>query len=571
MANDRGETTRHPRTWKTGAGLKDETEVMTAHGRGRGRLEIVSLNLDHRGTLVPVWASPPVRAILRPGGGRHRGHGHALTDSGALRRGAGPTRRLISLTAGGGRTGVWSTSEQGRAALVQAFGPRRVLTDSRDRMAYAYDATGEKYLCDAVFFPESTAEVVEAVRIARRHGLPVVPRGAGTNISGGTLPVRGGLVLAMNRMNRILAIDPDDRIAAVQPGVPNIQLQQALAPHGFFFAADPGSHRVSTLGGNVAENSGGPHCLKYGVTTNHVRGLEVVLADGEVVRVGGRTQEAPPGYDLLALLVGAEGTLAVVTAIDLHILPLPPSRRTILAVYDQLEAAATTVSAIVAARLVPASIELLDRGMIACVEPFAHAGYPADADAVLLIEVDGTPAAVERAAARIAEIATGSGARQVRSARDQAEQDALWLGRRVAYGAAARLSAHVWTQDVTVPRDRMVEALRAVEAIGRKWRVQVVTVAHAGDGNLHPLIPFNPQDHDEVERMKAADHEIVAACVKLGGSVTGEHGVGIDKLPTLPLQYGPAELEVMQRLKRALDPDEVLNPGKAIPAPRRNV
>ena len=463
------------------------------------------------------------------------------------------------------------SEQQAREALLAAFGPDRVLTDPRDRMAYSYDATGEKYQCDAVFFPQTTTEVAEAVRIAHAHGIPIVARGAGTNISGGTLPVQGGLVLAMNRMNRILRIDPDDHLATVQPGVPNLRLQQALQPHGFFFAADPSSHRVSTIGGNVAENSGGPHCLKYGVTTNHVRGLEVVLADGEVVRIGSRAQEQPPGYDILALLTGSEGTLAVVTEITLNILPLPPVRRTLLAVYDQLERAAATVSAIVAARLVPASMELLDRATIACVEPFVHAGYPEDADAVLLIEVDGAAAAVERAAQRIAAIATETGAREVRSPRDEAEQEALWLGRRSAFGAAARLSAHVWTQDVTVPRDRLVEAVHAVQEISTRWAVPILTVAHAGDGNLHPLIPFDPQDADGVRRMKAADHEIVAACVALGGSVTGEHGVGIDKLPTLPLQYGPVELEVMQRLKAALDPEDRLNPGKAIPTARRNV
>jgi len=460
--------------------------------------------------------------------------------------------------------------EAAHRALVERFGPDRVLTDFRDRMAYAYDATGIKYPPDVVVFPLSTEDAADAVRIAAHHGLPIVARGGGTNISGGTVPIRGGLCLALNRMDRILDIDPENHTATVQPGVRNLALQEALKPHGFFFAPDPSSHRVSTIGGNAGENAGGPHCLKYGVTVNHVLGLTLVLADGSVVRLGGPEQDRP-GFDLVSLLVGSEGTLGIITELVVRILPLPAEVRTLLAVFDDLEVAMRTVSDIIAARVVPATMELLDRGTIEVVERFARAGYPEDAEAVLLIEVDGPQESVAEELDRVEAICRRNGARDLRIAQSEAEREALWLGRRAAYGAAGRLSAYVWTQDVTVPRDRLVEMLRACQAIGRKYGIRIISVAHAGDGNLHPLVAYDPQDADQVRRVKAADREILEACVALGGSISGEHGIGHDKLPNLELQLGPDLLGLMWSVRRAFDPDLRLNPGKAVAAPSRNV
>lgn len=460
--------------------------------------------------------------------------------------------------------------EAAHREFLAAFGPGRVLTDFRDRMAYAYDATGEKYPPDVVVFPLSTEEVAEAVRIAVRYGLPIIARGAGTNISGGTIPVTGGLCLAMNRMDRILDIDPENHTATVQPGLRNLALQEALRPHGFFFAPDPSSHRVSTLGGNAGENAGGPHCLKYGVTVNHVLGLTVVLADGTVARLGGPEQDRP-GYDLAGLLVGSEGTLGIITELVVRILPLPPVVRTLLAIFDDLEVAMQTVSDIIAARVVPATMELLDRGTIEVVERFARAGYPQDAEAVLLIEVDGPEESVADELARIEGVCRANGVRELRIAETEAEREALWLGRRAAYGAAGRLSAYVWTQDVTVPRDRLVEMVRRTQGIGRKYGIRVINVAHAGDGNLHPLVAYDPQDDEEVRRVKAADREILAACVELGGSISGEHGIGTDKLANLELQLGADLLALMWSVREAFDPALRLNPGKAVAAPRRNI
>src|SRR5690606_37883991 len=376
--------------------------------------------------------------------------------------------------------------------------------------------------------------------------------------------------LALNRMDRILDIDPENHTATVQPGVRNLALQEALKPHGFFFAPDPSSHRVSTIGGNAGENAGGPHCLKYGVTVNHVLGLTLVLADGSVVRLGGPEQDRP-GFDLVSLLVGSEGTLGIITELVVRILPLPAEVRTLLAVFDDLEVAMRTVSDIIAARVVPATMELLDRGTIEVVERFARAGYPEDAEAVLLIEVDGPQESVAEELDRVEAICRRNGARDLRIAQSEAEREALWLGRRAAYGAAGRLSAYVWTQDVTVPRDRLVEMLRACQAIGRKYGMRIISVAHAGDGNLHPLVAYGPQDADQVRRVKAADREILEACVALGGSISGEHGIGHDKLPNLELQLGPDLLGLMWSVRRAFDPDLRLNPGKAVAAPSRNV
>ena len=448
--------------------------------------------------------------------------------------------------------------------LRSLVGPDGVLTSPRDLLAYEYDATVERALPDAVVFPYSTAQVSAVVRLARREGIPIVPRGAGTNLSGGTLSVRGGIVLEFSRMNRILAIDTANQRAVVEPGVVNLDLQNALAPLGFYYAPDPASQKISTMGGNVGEDSGGPHCLKYGVTGNHVLGLEVVLASGDVVHVGSAVED-PSGYDLTGLLVGSEGTLGIVTKITVRIMRLPEAVKTLLAVYERLEDVGQTVSDIIAAGIIPATLEIMDRPVIKAVEDSVHAGYPLDAEAVLLIEVDGLADGLERQADEIVAICRRNNVRDVRVAKTAAERDLLWLGRRGAFGAVARVRPSYLVQDGTVPRTRLPAILREVVEIAAKHRVMVGNVAHAGDGNLHPLFMYDPKDKDESARVHAAGAEILAACVAAGGTLSGEHGIGLEKQKMMPLRFGPVELACMASVKQACDPEGLLNPGKVLP------
>jgi glycolate oxidase len=448
--------------------------------------------------------------------------------------------------------------------LKERLGERWVRSERRDRLTYAYDATAEKHLPGLVVFPGSTADVAVVARLAHRYGLPMVPRGAGTNVSGGTIPVHGGIVVAMQRMNRILSIDPAARRATVEPCVVNLVLQEALAPHGFFFPPDPSSHRVSTIGGNCQENSGGPHCVKYGVATNHIRGVELVMPDGQVVQLGGEAEEYP-GLDLTGVVVGGEGTLGIVTKVIVNILPLPEAAATILAVFDDLNAAVRSVSDIIAARIVPAALELIDNPFIHVIQESMDAGLPLDAAGALVIEVDGPPEGLPAQAEQIAAICRRNGVRSATIAGSDAEAAALWLGRRAAYGCLARKSSFLWTMDITVPRGHLVAMMQRVAEAGQRHRVEICTVAHAGDGNLHPIIPFRPSDEEERARVKAADREILQACVDLGGSITGEHGIGLDKVEQTALMFRPEELALMERVKLAFDPDRVMNPGKKIP------
>lgn len=448
------------------------------------------------------------------------------------------------------------------AELTALLGGERVRRGLRDRLAYAYDATGEKHLPDVMVMPESTAEVAACVRLAQRHGVPVIARGAGTNLSGGTLPVVGGLVLNLVRMNRIRHIDPEARTASVEAGVVNGALQQAAAPHGLFFAPDPSSFKVATLGGNLAENAGGPRCAKYGVTTNHVLGVEMVLPDGAVVELGSTVEDAP-GLDLLGLAVGAEGTLGVITAATLRLTPLPAACRTMLAVFDSLPDAMAAVSSIVAARIIPAALELLDENTMTAVRR-SNPAVAFEGAAVLLIEVDGDAAELGPQVERTLEVVRRHGAREVRLAGSEAERNGLWAARRAAYPSLAQVSPSVWAMDVTVPRDRLVPMLNEVLRLSAVHGLKVYTVAHAGDGNLHPTIPWRP---DEKDRLDLLNREIQAACVALGGSITGEHGVGIEKLSGMSAQYSPEVLAWMWAVRRTFDPSNLMNPGKALPAP----
>lgn len=444
------------------------------------------------------------------------------------------------------------------------LGKTWVRREPRDLLAYSYDATGEKHLPDLVVFPADTAQVVACVRAAGRAGLAVIPRGAATNLSGGTLPVQGGMVVNMLRMNRVLRVDPCARLAVVQAGVTNESVQAAVAPHGLFYAPDPSSMRVATIGGSLAENAGGPRCAKYGVTINHVLGLRVVLADGTEVEFGGEIEE-PPGLDLVALTVGSEGTLALITEATLRLTPLPEAYRTLLGVFGDLTQAMAAVSAIVAERIVPATLELMDRNTLQVVNASRSSSFPVDADAVLLIEVDGDVEEIEAQAERIQRVLARHHAIEIKTAATAEERDQLWAARRAGYGALARSSAALSSMDVTVPRDRLVEMLNHVLQLSDQYGLKVFVTAHAGDGNMHPTVPFDPLDADQVRRLRELTDAITRACVALGGSISGEHGIGIEKLPGMSLQFSSKVLELMRAVKSAFDPRGVLNPGKNIP------
>ncbi len=449
--------------------------------------------------------------------------------------------------------------------LAAIVGPEDLFLSRRARLAYEYDATPETVEPEAVLFPASAAEVAAVMRVARREGTPVVVRGAGTNLSGGTVPLKGGIVLVCTRMNRIVEVDPESERAVVEPGVVNLELQNLLAPLGYLYAPDPSSQKVSTLGGNVGENAGGPHCLKYGITTDHVLGLEAVLPDGEVVDTGGLVEDAP-GYDLTGLVVGSEGTLGVVTSMTVRLMRLPEAVKTMLAIFDRLEDSGNAVSDMIAEGIIPATLEIMDRAIVEAVEASGNrAGYPVEAEAVLLIELDGLKEGQDRQAERIGEICRKNRAGDLQVARTEVDRDRLWTGRRAAYSALVSLSTGASIHDTTVPRTRLAEALHQVREIARRHRLTIGTAAHAGDGNLHPLVVFDPTDSEEVERVHRADREIVKLCVDMGGTLTGEHGIGLEKRDYMPLLFGSLELDLMRRIKRAFDPEGLLNPGKLLP------
>ncbi|MCL4318545.1 MAG: FAD-binding oxidoreductase [Firmicutes bacterium] len=457
-----------------------------------------------------------------------------------------------------------------RKQLIDALRTRlpenRILFEDDTLIPYSYDATGERHRPDVVVIPQTREEVVTTVKTAREYGSYLIGRGSATNLSGGTMPIVGGTIISLTQMKRILRIDYANRIAVVEPGVVNGMLQDILNPQHFFFPPDPSSHRIATLGGNVAENSGGVHCIKYGVTTNHVIDMVVVTSQGDVVRLP-VTRDWRTGYDLTGLVTGSEGTMGLITELTLAISPLPEETQTMLAVFSSVPAALRCVSAIIAAKVIPATLELLDKVSVEIVEAYVHAGYPVGADAILLIEVDGSRSAVEEQTHIVREIAQTQGAMEFRLATTKTEAESLWRGRRAHYGAVARIAPHLWVQDVTVPRPHLADMMNEVLAIGQRYQFPILTVAHAGDGNLHPTIPYDPGNAQEVARMREADHEILQAAVRYGGAITGEHGIGIDKVENLSLMYDQPELQRMMALKEVFDPHRRLNPFKAIPFP----
>jgi glycolate oxidase subunit GlcD len=448
--------------------------------------------------------------------------------------------------------------------LTKIVGRDDILYDLKDLIAYSYDATPRQEMPDVVVFPRTTAEVSAIMKLAHREGIPVIARGAGTNLSGGTIPVRGGIILEMSRMNRILEINTANQRAVVEPGVVNLDLQNALAPLGFFYPPDPASQKSSTLGGNVGENAGGPLCLRYGVTSKYVCGMEVVLADGEVVEIGDYVAD-PPGYDLRGLLIGSEGMLGVATKLILHIIPKPEATRTMLAIFDHLEDGGRAVSEIISRGILPGALELLDKKMCWVIEQSVSAGYPTDAEGVLLIEVAGLADTLDKQVEEISEICQKNKVRELRIAQTDAERDALWKGRRGAFGAVARICPPYSVCDGTVPRDKLAQALHRVGEIAEKYHVLIANVAHAGDGNLHPLILFDANDPEERAAAKKAGNEVLDTCIAFGGTITGEHGIGLEKMSAMPLMFHPADIAAMRRIKEVFDPDDILNPGKMFP------
>jgi glycolate oxidase len=461
-----------------------------------------------------------------------------------------------------------TVSERGQSRLVSELaavvGLGHLLHHPEDTIVYESDGTAERGIPTVVVLPGSAEEVEAIVQIARRHGMPIIPRGAGTGLSGGAVPDSGGVMIGTARMRRMIELDAQNQLAIVEPGMVNAELSALVARHNLFYAPDPSSQRACTIGGNVAENSGGPHCLLYGMTTNHILGLEIVTVDGERMWIGGSNPD-PIGYDLVGAIVGSEGTLALVTKVMVRLLPKPPATRTILAIFQTMDDACDAVSAIVSAGIVPAAMEMMDAVTTGAVEAAVHAGYPLDAGGILLVELDGTVTTLAAQATSIEAECRNHNVREVRVADSQQERDRLWLGRKGALGALGRLAPNYFIQDGVVPRTKLREVLQRVQEIGERHGLLVANVFHAGDGNLHPNIVFDARDPGIQDRVKRAGAEILRVCVDAGGSITGEHGVGIDKQEYLAWMFTPVEIGVMKDLKGAFDPDGVLNPGKIFP------
>ena len=454
--------------------------------------------------------------------------------------------------------------EHVRDALQGIVGKKNVLWKDVDLTVYSYDAGLVKGKAGLVAFVDNSDQVAQIVSFLCKEGISYVARGSGTNLTGGTVPLDGGVVIEFSRMNRILEIDIENERVVVEPGIYNLTVQNALAEKGYYYAPDPASQKASSMGGNLGENAGGPHCLKYGVTSNHILGAEVVLPNGEKTWIGGKALDAP-GPDLMGLLVGSEGTLGIATKIVCRIMRSPERVLTMLCIYSSVEAAGQTVSDIVAEGIIPATLEIMDNLVIRAVEASVHAGYPLDAEAVLLIELDGLTDGMDEQMKRITEICEKDGVVSYRLAKDVNERNILWAGRRGAFGAVARLRPAYLVCDGTVPRTELPKALSEVKKISEKYRVPIGNVFHAGDGNLHPLILFDDRDADEVARVHKAGREILKVCADLGGTISGEHGIGTEKLREMSFVFKDGDIRMMRGIKQAVDPKGLCNPGKVIP------
>jgi glycolate oxidase len=484
---------------------------------------------------------------LRAGGSESRGHFNTVTTE--IQPGSVTRRNHSSLL----------------SQLRAIVGPDALISNEDELLVYECDGyVVEKRMPDVVVFPTSTEQVAAIVRACNEHDVPFVPRGAGTSLAGGTLPVGGGVMICLTRMRQILEINLRDRYAVVEPGLVNVHLTQRLKGSGYHYAPDPSSQGACTIGGNVATNSGGPHTLKYGVTVNHVLGVEVVLPNGEIAQFGGPCEDLP-GYDLTGLFVGNEGTFGICTKIWVRLTRDPAAYRTMLGVFDTVRQATEAISAIIGAGIIPAALEMMDQGIVGAVEAAFHFGFPLDAGAVLLIEVDGLEVAVDDEARRIVALCTEQGAREVRMANSPQERQLLWKCRKQAFGAIGRLSPSYCTQDGVVPRTKLPEILEFITATGAKYGLRIVNVFHAGDGNIHPILLFDERDAEQIKRVIAAGDEILSRCIELGGSVTGEHGIGVEKISFMDKLFKPNDIAVMEDLRRVFNPEGRCSPHKMLP------
>ena len=450
--------------------------------------------------------------------------------------------------------------------LVQVLGAENVLTEQEDLLTYAYDATAamKHSMPEVVVTPLSTEQVVEIVKIASRNKLPIYPRGSGTNLSGGTIPTEGGIVLSMLNLNKILEVDQDNLTATVQPGVIIQALNDEVVKHGLLYPPDPGTITTATMGGSVSECSGGLRGLKYGVTKHYIMGLQIVLANGEVIRWGGKTVKNVTGYDLVALYTGAEGTLGIITEIIVKLIPAPEARKSVMAVFDDLDKAGRAIAAIIRNKIIPATLEIMDKVTIQTVENFLHAGLPMDAEAILLCEVDGYKEVVERESVLVERVLKEEGAVEVKIAKNDQERDLLWLARRSALPALAQKRPTTVLEDATVPRSKIPDMLKAIRRIATKYDLQIAAFGHAGDGNLHPTILTDVRDVEEMKRVHLAVEEIFETAIALGGTLSGEHGIGIAKMKFLDWEFGEAGVAALRSIKEALDPNYIMNPGKIL-------
>jgi glycolate oxidase len=449
--------------------------------------------------------------------------------------------------------------------LRAAVGPGNLLANPSELLVYECDGfTIEKNKPDVVVFPTTRDQVVAVVKACNAVGVPFLPRGAGTSLAGGCLPVGGGVMIALTRMKRILDVNYRDRYAVVEPGVVNLWLTNHIKGHGYHYAPDPSSQGACTIGGNVATNSGGPHTLKYGVTVNHVLGVELVLPDGRVVETGGPAEDNP-GYDLTGVIVGSEGTFGIATKAWVRLTRNPEAYRTLLGVFETVDDATNTISDLIGAGIVPAALEMLDQLILQALEAAFHFGFPLDAGAVLIMEVDGLEAGLDADAERITAIARKNHAREVRRAATDAERVLLWKARKQAFGAVGRLAPSYCTQDGVVPRTKLPHILREIQRIGAKYDLRICNVFHAGDGNIHPILLFDERDAEQVKRVLKASHEILEECIRCGGSVTGEHGIGVEKIDFMPRLFSPEDLQMMLRLRAAFNPENRCSPAKMLP------
>ena len=448
--------------------------------------------------------------------------------------------------------------------LQAIVGSDYVVHKPEDLIVYEYDGSADKAMPSIVVIPGSAEEVAQVVRLARREDAPIVARGAGTGLSGGAVAEKGGIVVSLTRMTRILDVDVQNRVAVVEPGVINLHLTEHVSQYGLCYAPDPSSQKACTIGGNVAENSGGPHCLAYGVTTNHVLGMEVVMADGSLQWVGGSTRETP-GYDLRGIIIGSEGTLAIVTKVIVRLLKQPESVKTLLAVFRELDQASAAVSGIIAAGIVPAAIEMMDDLCIRAVEPAVNAGYPADAGAVLLVEIEGLAEAVEEEVEDIENVCNEFGPIEIRTATDAEARERLWAGRKGVLGALGRLAPNYLLVDGTVPRTNLVEVLAQIRDLSQRSGYPIANLLHAGDGNLHPSVLFDERKPGDTQKALAIGGEILKMCVEAGGVLSGEHGIGLEKQEYMPFMFNDDDMEAMARLKPAFDTRDMLNPAKIFP------